>query len=263
MCSTPTLHCSFIQKKHGLFSFSIKNYFWNSFSINKMDRNFCQLQNPMDFMHASQRYLSAGFTLKKLGTLSFDELLAFISEPASIAVTKDYLRHLMQHAAVRHLNQTDGAYYMVKNTKAFLSSFMIHLHPERVFKVMGSTENELLAKAKQLVLYMDTISTFIDLSDDKSFEIIPWTMTMRLFQLASDYYEALRAWKKMDAARALEAHKAAIQKVTTLIEVMSMNGRFPSSPAVLDAEDKLELLKKSFIRIAGVQALEAFEETML
>jgi len=32
---------------------------------------------------------------------------------------------------------------------------------------------------------------------------------------------------------------------------------------VLDAEDKLELLKKSFIRIAGVQALEAFEETML
>ena len=141
--------------------------------------------------------------------------------------------------------------------RVFLAGFMIAYRPTHVFESMGALEHALLEAATPLLSAFQKIYTCI--IRNGSFDAVPHELTKDFPTLLFEYLKRFKAWKVPDEAKLTCRIKHA------LIALYQAEEHLPpdepeDSKLKMEFRMQIERLRNKLQQIAGVDALEKFDE---
>ena len=142
---------------------------------------------------AFTEFLQLGLTLENIQNTGFDEVGALISQPRVLASTGKVLQHC-------GLSDIEDNGTVEKNAvRTFLSAFLVLGKPKHVLSGAGVQEQDLVEKAKVLLVEFDRVLTQPPLSCG-----VPSEQSARLCEAYSSFQTAFTAWKNHDSSTLIE-----------------------------------------------------------
>ena len=205
------------------------------------------------------KYVSAGPSVQRVKRISFEELTVFLREKSVVAATDNCLRRISMLSALRQ-----GSFSQCRvNARVFLAGFMIAFHPAQVFKSMAEKENSLFDAASLLIGTFERICACLEFDEGMArrptFSDVPLDLTRDFTSLLLQYVDRFVKWK------------TPVSPVLTsrlrigLVAMYETERQLPPDEPD-DSKLKVELrtqigkLRAEFLKVAGVDALKAFDE---
>ncbi|PSK34309.1 hypothetical protein B9Z65_8635 [Elsinoe australis] len=138
-------------------------------------------------------WMYSNITIEYMRLLSFEDVSRLITDDKILAATDRIL------TLFDLLSTPDGS--SKSDTRSFLSAYLLLAHPVSVFGKLGQQENDLVAKAQELVVLFET--AVCRLARWNRFYPSP-TQTQELSQVYSTYTTAFTAWKARDSSTLID-----------------------------------------------------------
>lgn len=150
-------------------------------------------------------YLEFNLTLDAIRERSFEDVGALLSEASVIAATTKVLRFF---SLQDNFNAPSA-----QATRTFLSAYLVIIHPASVFSKNGAQEQDLMVKARELVVLFE--SAMSRLAHWNSYTASA-TMLQDLSQAYTTYTSAFDAWRAQDSSALVETMVASFVELDAI-----------------------------------------------
>lgn len=161
-------------------------------------------------------YLDLNLTLSDLRHQSFEDVGALLSEPRIIAAATKLLDLL------RLLEQGSSSTLSRTTTRTFLSAYLVVIHPAAVLSKNGAQEQDLIAKAEELVILFESAVA----------RLAPWNhytpspaQQDGLGQAHVTYTSAFDAWRAQDSSALVETMVASFVELDAIWQTVKDDTR--------------------------------------
>ena len=213
------------------------------------------------------KYLKIGPTIEHVRRISFEELVVFLRNKETIAITKACLQRLHLLCIRRHGCSGGGKGLEHNrlipenvNVRVFMAGFMIAYRPTHVFESMGRLEQELYDAATPLLKRFDTMATC--LQRKRHFAHVPTELTRDFQAQLIEYLIKFKAWKVPDEAKLVSRIKHALIALYQAREHLPPN-EAEDSKLKIEFYTQIERLRTKLEQIGGKKELELFDEQRL
>lgn len=188
--------------------------------------------------------------------------MVFLREKKIISVSKACLQRIHLLCTFRHGSPSKALTPENVNVRVFLAGFMIAYRPTHVFESMGALEHALLEAATPLLTTFQKICDTIRSSPGRCFQDVSPDLTKDFATLLFEYLKRFKAWKVPDEAKLTCRIKHA------LIALYQAEQHLPpdepdDSKLKVEFRTQIERLRSKLQQIAGVEALQKFDEDRL
>jgi hypothetical protein len=141
-------------------------------------------------------FMALGLSIERISTLSFDEISSFLSEENVLAVTAKVL-------GLCGLQDTEGGAMAERGAaRTFLSSYLILSHPAQVLSSNGEQEQDLIAKARDLLAIFEQVVSQLS-RVGLSLNSLPFDI-QSLSESYNAFFSAFHAWNIHDSTVLIE-----------------------------------------------------------
>ena len=203
-------------------------------------------------MHKFSSYLRAS---NRFVSRSFEALILFLRDKATLSIAKTCLRRVHQLSLFRHgAPPKHASSPTMINTRVFLAAYTIVFHPARVFQVVGPRENALQKAAAPLI---EAFEGLLDAIGAKgSFQAIPPELSRDFTALMDAYLERFDEWRGVDRADQAHRTRHALFSVSMALDYLPPG----DSPLKASMCAQIARLRAKLEELAGVDALRVFDE---
>ena len=145
----------------------------------------------------TNEFLALDLSLGRIRAMSFEEVGALLSEEKILAATAKFLR-------LCGLQDTEGGAMGERGAvRTFLSSYLILAHPAQVLSSNGEQEEDLISKAKDLLVVFEQVISHLSSAYNSS-SLSFSTEVQVLLETYNIFFSAFHAWKSHDSTVLIE-----------------------------------------------------------